>query len=122
MDLDEVNKGLLADCARVNLSMNNSAKVYLVKQLSLALRLVLGRVLDEVRENHRSGDYATEPYFSVIMDAEAETLLGQVQKAIETIKDNEICSYQFRRILDELEAIDSRIGSFVLMKKPNNDS
>lgn len=122
MDLDEVNKGLLADCARVNLSTNNSAKVYLVKQLSLALRLVLGRVLDEVRENHRSGDYTLEPHFSMVMDAEAETLLEQVQKAIETIKGNEIGSYQFRRILDELEAIDSRINSFVLMKKPNNDS
>ena len=35
MDLDEVNKGLLADCARVNISTTNSAKVYLVKQLSL---------------------------------------------------------------------------------------
>ena len=59
----------------------------------------------------------------MVMDAEAETLLEQVQKAIETIKGNEIGSYQFRRILDELEAIDSRINSFVLMKKkPNNDS
>lgn len=122
MDLDEVNKGLLANCARANLSTNNSAKVYLVKQLSLALRLVLGRVLDEVRENYRSGAYTTEPHFSMIMDAEAETLLEQVQKAIETIKDNEIGSYQFRRILDELEAINNRIDSFVLMKKPNNDS
>lgn len=122
MDLDEVNKGLLADCARVNISTTNSAKVYLVKQLSLALRLVLGRVLDEVRENHRSGDYAMEPYFSMVMDAEAETLLKQIQKATETIKSNEIGNYQFRRILDELEAIDSRINSFVLMKKPNNDS
>ena len=117
MDLDEVNKGLLADCARVNISTTNSAKVYLVKQLSLALRLVLGRVLDENRENHRSGAYTTEPHFSMIMDAEAETLLEQVQKAIETIKDNGIGSYQFRRILDELEAINSRIDSFVLMKK-----
>lgn len=121
MDLDEVNKGLLSDCARVNISTTNSAKVYLVKQLSLALRLVLGRVLDEVRENHRSGDYTMEPHFSMVMDAETETLLEQVQKAIETIKSNEIGSYQFRRILDELEAIDSRINSFVLMKKPNND-
>ena len=59
----------------------------------------------------------------MVMDAEAETLLEQVQKAIETIKGNEIGSYQFRRILDELETIDSRINSFVLMKKkPNNDS
>jgi len=122
MDLDEVNKGLLADCARVNLSTTNSAKVYLVKQLSLALRLVLGRVLDENRENHRSGDYTMEPHFSMVMDAEAETLLEQVQKAVEAIKSNKIDAYHFRRILDELEAIDSRIDSFVLMKKRSNDS
>lgn len=122
MDLDEINKGLLADCARVNISTTNSAKVYLVKQLSLALRLVLGRVLDEVRENHRSGDYTMEPHFSMVMDAEAETLLEQVQKAVEAIKSNKIDAYHFRRILDELEAIDSRIDSFVLMKKRSNDS
>lgn len=110
MDLDEVNKEIFDDCAKVGLSSADTARVYFIKQLSKTLKEVISNV-----SNTGNQQLSSLPSLTKIMDIEIDDFLEQVNEAAKLL-GKETDSQMLERIKYNLETIENRIDFFILKK------
>lgn len=111
MDLNEVNKEIFDDCAKVGLSSADTAKVYFIKQLSKTLKEVISNV-----SNTNNQQLSSLPSLTKILDIEINDFLEQVNEAAKLLGEKETDSQMLERIKYNLETIENRIDFFILKK------
>lgn len=111
MDLDEVNKSIFDDCAKVGLSSADTARVYFIKQLSKTLKEVISSV-----SNTNNQQLSSLPSLTKIMDIEIDDFMKQISDTAKLLGEKETDSQMLERIKYNLETIENRIDFFILKK------
>lgn len=111
MNLNEVNKVILDDCAKVGVSSADTARVYFIKQLSKTLKEVISSVSDI--HSQQSGAPLS---LTKIMDIEIDDFLEQINKTAKLLGERAPDNHMLERIKYNLETIENRIDFFILKK------